>query len=115
MRRGRNPSRSPSRARRPVWDNPEGQLPGIGIRGDGENLHDKRFTLSPGLTFIFSRGTFYTILQIFLDLEPRVYLIRTRTRSSREKIIWKINSHIATLKKIKNKMQQVDKLQHICR
>ena len=44
MRRGRDPSRSPSRARRPVWDNPGGQLPGTGIRGDGENLHDRRST-----------------------------------------------------------------------
>ena len=44
MRRGRDPSRSPSRPRRPVWDNPEGQLPGTGIRRDGENLHDRRST-----------------------------------------------------------------------
>ena len=44
MRRGRNPSRSPSRPRRPVWDNPGGQLAGTGIRGDGENLHDRRST-----------------------------------------------------------------------
>ena len=27
MRRGRDPSRTPSRPRRPVWDNPRGQLP----------------------------------------------------------------------------------------
>ena len=39
MRRGRDPSRTPSRPRRPVWDNPRGQLPGTGIRGDGENLY----------------------------------------------------------------------------
>jgi len=39
MRRGRDPSRTPSRARRPVWDNPGRQLPGTGIRGDGENLY----------------------------------------------------------------------------
>ena len=39
MRRGRDPSRSPSRPRRPVWDNPRGQLPGTGIRSDGENLY----------------------------------------------------------------------------
>ena len=38
MRRGRSPSRSPSRPRRPVWDNPRGQLPGTGIRSDAENL-----------------------------------------------------------------------------
>ena len=44
MRRGRSPRRSPSRPRRPVWDNPEGQLPGTGIRGDGENLYDPRST-----------------------------------------------------------------------
>ena len=44
MRRGRSPSRSPSRPRRPVWDNPGGQLPGTGIRGDGENLSDRRST-----------------------------------------------------------------------
>ena len=44
MRRGRSPSRSPSRPRRSVWDNPGGQLPGTGIRGDGENLHDRRST-----------------------------------------------------------------------
>ena len=44
MRRGRDPSRTPSRARRPVWDNPRGQLPGTGIRGDGENLYDRRST-----------------------------------------------------------------------
>ena len=37
MRRGRDPSRTPSRPRRPVWDNPRGQLPGTAIR-DGENL-----------------------------------------------------------------------------
>ena len=30
MRRGRDPSRTPSRPRRPVWDNPRGQLPGTG-------------------------------------------------------------------------------------
>ena len=39
MRRGRSPSRSPSRPRRPVWDNPGGQLAGTGIRRDGENLY----------------------------------------------------------------------------
>ena len=39
MRRGRDPSRTPSSPRRPVWDNPRGQLPGTGIRGDGENLY----------------------------------------------------------------------------
>ena len=32
MRRGRSPT--DSRPRRPVWDNPGGQLPGTGIRGD---------------------------------------------------------------------------------
>ena len=39
MRRGRDPSRTPSRPRRPVWDNPRGQLPGTGVRGGGENLY----------------------------------------------------------------------------
>ena len=39
MRRGRDPSRTPSRPRRPVFDNPRGQLPGTGIRSDGENLY----------------------------------------------------------------------------
>ena len=39
MKRGRSPSRSPSRPRRPVWDNPRGQLPGTGIRSDAENLY----------------------------------------------------------------------------
>ena len=39
MRRGRSPSRSPSRPQRPVWDNPRGQLPGTGIRSDAENLY----------------------------------------------------------------------------
>ena len=39
MRRGRSPSRSPSRPRRPVWDNPRGQQPGTGIRSDAENLY----------------------------------------------------------------------------
>ena len=39
MRRGRDPSRTPSRPRRPVWDNPRGRLPGTGIRSDGENLY----------------------------------------------------------------------------
>ena len=37
MRRGRDPSRTPSRPRRPVFDNPRGQLPGTGI-SDAENL-----------------------------------------------------------------------------
>ena len=39
MRRGRSPSRSPSRPRRPVWDNPGGQLPGTGTRNDAENFY----------------------------------------------------------------------------
>ena len=39
MRRGRDPSRTPSRPRRPVFDNPRGQLPGTGIRSDAENLY----------------------------------------------------------------------------
>ena len=39
MRRGRDPSRTPSRSRRPVFDNPRGQLPGTGIRSDAENLY----------------------------------------------------------------------------
>ena len=39
MRRGRDPSRTPSRPRRPVWDNPRGLLPGTGIRSDGGNLY----------------------------------------------------------------------------
>ena len=43
MRRGRDPSRTPSRPRRPVWDNPRGQLPGTGIRSDGENLYGGNF------------------------------------------------------------------------
>ena len=34
MRRGRDPSRTPSRLRRPVFDNPRGQPPGTGIRSD---------------------------------------------------------------------------------
>ena len=38
MRRGRDPCRTPSRPRRPVFDNPRGQLPGTGIRSDAENL-----------------------------------------------------------------------------
>ena len=38
MRRGRDPSRTPSRPRRPVFDNPRGQLPGTGIRSNAENL-----------------------------------------------------------------------------
>ena len=38
MRRGRDPSRTPSRPRRPAWDNPRGRMPGTGIR-DGENLY----------------------------------------------------------------------------
>ena len=29
MRRGRDPSRTPSRRRRPVFDNPRGQLSGV--------------------------------------------------------------------------------------
>ena len=33
-----DPSRTPSRPRRPVFDNPRGQLPGTGIRRDAENL-----------------------------------------------------------------------------
>ena len=39
MRRGRDPCRTPSRPRRPVWDNPGGQIPGTGIRSDAENLY----------------------------------------------------------------------------
>ena len=39
MRRGRDLSRTPSRPRRPVFDNPRGQLPGTGIRSDAENLY----------------------------------------------------------------------------
>ena len=39
MRRGRDPSRTPSRPRRPVFDNPRGQLPGTSIRSDAENLY----------------------------------------------------------------------------
>ena len=39
MRRGRDPSRTPSRPRRPVFDNPRGQLPRTGIRSDAENLY----------------------------------------------------------------------------
>ena len=35
MRRGRDPSRTSSRPRRPVFDNPRGQLPGT----DAENLY----------------------------------------------------------------------------
>ena len=38
MRRGRSSSRSPSGPRRPVWDNPGGQLLGTG-RSDAENLY----------------------------------------------------------------------------
>ena len=39
MRRGRDPSRTPSRPRRLVFDNPRRQLPGTGIRSDAENLY----------------------------------------------------------------------------
>ena len=38
MRRGRDPSRTPSEAKK-AWDNPRGQLPGTGIRSDGGNLY----------------------------------------------------------------------------
>ena len=46
MRRGRDPSRTPSRPRRPVWDNPRGQLPGTGIRSDGGNLYGGNYGAS---------------------------------------------------------------------
>ena len=39
MRRGRDPSRTPSRPRRPVFDNPRGQLRGTGVRSGAENLY----------------------------------------------------------------------------
>ena len=45
MRRGRDPSRTPSRPRRPVFDNPRGQLPGTGIRSDGENLYTEEISM----------------------------------------------------------------------
>ena len=40
-----------------VWDNPGGQLPGTGNRGDGENLHEGSSTqrvrgTSPGRTVL---------------------------------------------------------------
>ena len=35
MRRGRAPSREPSGSGGPQWDDPNGQLPGTGIPGDG--------------------------------------------------------------------------------
>ena len=35
MRRGRAPSREPSGSGGPEWDDPNGQLPGTGIPGDG--------------------------------------------------------------------------------
>ena len=41
MRRSRNSSRTPSGPRRPVWDNPRGELPGTGMRSDGENLYEE--------------------------------------------------------------------------
>ena len=46
MRRGRDPSRTPSRARRPVWDNPGRQLPAWGWR---ESLR-KSFNSSQGVS-----------------------------------------------------------------
>ena len=39
MRRGQDPSRTPSRPSWPVWDNLRGQIPGTGIRSDAENLY----------------------------------------------------------------------------
>ena len=39
MRRGRDPSRTPSRRKRPVFDNPRGQLPGTSISRDAKNLY----------------------------------------------------------------------------
>ena len=39
MRRGKDPSRTPSRPRRPVFDNPRGQLPETSIRSDADNLY----------------------------------------------------------------------------
>ena len=39
MRRGRDPSRTPSRSRRPVFDNSRRQLPATSIRSDAENLY----------------------------------------------------------------------------
>ena len=40
MRRGRDPSRSPSRQRRPsLWDNLRGALPRTGIPSDGDSLY----------------------------------------------------------------------------
>ena len=35
MRRGRAPSRTPSLSRDLFWDNPDGQLPGTGVPGEG--------------------------------------------------------------------------------
>ena len=39
MRRGRDPSRTPSRPRRPMFDNRREQLPGTDIRSDADNLY----------------------------------------------------------------------------
>ena len=44
MRRGRDLSRTPSRPRRPVWDNPRGQLPGTGIRGE-EKIYPEEISM----------------------------------------------------------------------
>ena len=61
MRRGRDPSRTPSRPRRPVWDNRRGQLPGTGIRSDGENLYgENRYGSAPGVSGTSSGGVAVT-------------------------------------------------------
>ena len=62
MRRGRDPSRTPSRSRRPVFDNPRdrGQLLGTGIRSDAENLY------SGNLYGDSAQGVSGTVLEVWL-------------------------------------------------
>ena len=60
MRRARNPSRTPSRPRRPVWDNPRGQLPETGIRSDGENLYGGNLYGGQGVSGTSSGGVAVT-------------------------------------------------------
>ena len=80
---GRAPSREPSGSEGPQWDNPNGQLPGTGIRGDtGDSLYRssslrRRRDTSPG------RGTVESVGQEGVGVVPeRPSLFSTSGSSS---------------------------------
>ena len=126
MRPSRGPSRSPSRPRRPVWDNQRGQLPGTGIRSDGENLYGWFFLLAaawvdPGRSALQSaeqwcKGRYGRIHQVgkmsFYDKNMQKGRLKQHTNKQKES---ETGNHPRKVPRLQKRAPVMSERQPLCR